>query len=78
MPFSRVAVRVLSVQGFQGFAVIDASAARRYARALLEAASEDKSNERVGQELDAAVSALQAPEATDLLVIPGLDSACFG
>src|SRR5436190_11359934 len=50
--------------------VIDGSVARRYARALIDAAAQDGRHEKVGAEIEAVARALSLPEARSMLVNP--------
>ena len=50
--------------------MIDASVARRYARALIAAAAQEDHHEKVGDELEAIAAALATPKAHDVLVNP--------
>ena len=53
--------------------MIDASVARRYARALIAAAAQEDHHEKVGDELEAIAAALGTPEAHDVLVNPAFN-----
>ncbi len=50
--------------------MLDASVARRYARALIDVAAQDGSHERVGGELFAMAAALASPDARTVLTNP--------
>ncbi len=51
--------------------MIDASVARRYARALLDVAAQGGQHEKVGEELASVAAALSQPEAKAMLANPG-------
>ena len=50
--------------------MIDARVARRYARALIDVASQDGRHEKIGAELEAISMAMAAPEVRDVLTNP--------
>lgn len=55
--------------------MIDASVARRYARALIEAASPDGRHEKVGAELESVSKSMALPEVRQVLVNPAFSQS---